>query len=419
MKRLLLPAFGSFLAVLPVLADQPIAYQTTDFTARAGALLQVQLQANTDPFLQGTSENFVIRRARIYTAGTVGKDVEWRLDTDDPNLGKTSSDVNGTKNLNNLYIQDAVLTLLISPAFKLDSGLLVVDPSHHATIGATRLYAWDTFTYQGLQNLPLQDSNTGTQGSSPANREVGSQARGLLLGGRLEYHLALTNGYRNGANDTHGATGNTGAGVTAVPGVTTVSSNNAFRATARAQYNFFDHEDAEYTTSGTYLGARKVVSLSAGYDTQASYKQRVGELFVDVPVNLGRDVFTLEATYWNYDGGAWLPSLLKQKDFSLQTGYNVGKVWNPIIRYETRRFAVPGDSAPGTPLKGAAWLGTAGAFNENREALGLAYWFHGHHANFKAFYVAVQPKNEPSATGVSSGYRNYHQITAQLQVYVF
>jgi hypothetical protein len=293
MKRIALSTIASLLAVgnaLPALADNPFAYQNTDFTARVGALAQVQLQSNTDPVLVGTSDNFVVRRARIYAAGTVGKDIEWRLDTDDPNQGRVSSDTNGTKNMNNLFLQDVVLTILFSPAFKLDSGLLVVDPSHHATIGATRLYAWDTFTYQGLQNTPLQDANSGTQGSTPANREIGTQARGLLLGGQLEYHLALTNGYRDGANDTSGATGNSGAAVTVVPGVTSVSSNNAFRATARAQYNFFDHEDAEYTTSGTYLGTKKIVSISAGYDTQASYKQGVGELFIDLPVNNGKDI---------------------------------------------------------------------------------------------------------------------------------
>ena len=427
MRPLTLPTLAGLIAIgvtVPALADNPIAYANTDFTARTGALLQVQLQSNTDPVLAGTSDNFVIRRARIYAAGTVGTDVEWRLDTDDPNLGKTSSNVNGTKNLNNLYIQDALVTLLFSPAFKLDSGLLVVDPSHHATIGATRIYAWDTFTYQGLQNSPLQDANSGTQGSAPANREVGVQARGLLYGGHLEYHVALTNGYRDGANDTGAlSTGtNTGSSFTAatiVPGVTTTSSNNAFRATLRAQYNFFDNEDAAYTTAGTYLGSRKIVTLSVGYDTQSSYFQRVGEIFVDLPVNNGKDIFTLEASYWNYDGGTWLPSLLKQKDFSIQTGYNFGRKWNPIIRYEERHFATPGDSALNTPVTKAAWGDAVADFNEVRESLGLAYWFHGHNANFKAFYTSVQPKNEVSTAGVNSGYRNYHQIVGQLQVYVF
>ena len=415
MNRSILSTIALLIAALPALAEHPWPYESTDFTARVGALAQFQLQSNTDPVLAGTSEDFVIRRARIYAAGTVGRDVEWRLDTDDANQGRVAGNANGTKNLSGVYLQDVVLTLLFSPAFKLDSGLLVVDPSHHATIGATRLYAWDTFTYQGLQSTALQDSNAVANN----NREVGTQARGLLLGGKVEYHLALTNGYRNGAADSNGAAGNTGAGVTVVPGVTPVSSNNAFRTTVRVQYNFFDHENAEYTTSGTYLGSRKVLSLSAGYDAQGGYTQRVGELFVDVPVHGGRDVFTLEASYWAYDGGAFLPTLLKQKDFSFQTGYNFGKLWNPIIRYESRRFASPGDAAPNTPLKGSAWLETPADFDENRESLGLAYWFHGHNANFKAFYTAVQPRNEASAAGVNSGLRNYHQIVAQLQVYVF
>jgi len=410
-----LPVLALLMVGLPALAENAWPYESTDFTARVGALAQIQLQSMTDPVLAGTSDEFVVRRARIYAAGTVGRNIEWRLDTDDANQGRLAGNTSGSKNLTGIYLQDVVLTVLFSPALKLDSGLLVVDPSHHATIGATRLYAWDTFTYQGLQATALQDNSPAIQN----NRELGVQARGLLLGGRLEYHLALTNGYRNGANDSNGAQGNAGSGVTVVPGVTTLSANNAFRTTARVQYNFLDNESAEYTTSGTYLGSRRIVSVSAGYDQQATYSQKVGEVFVDLPVHGGKDVCTLEASYWAYDGGTFLPGLLKQKDFSIQAGYNFGKRWNPMIRYESRRFAAPGDSALGTPLKGAAWLDTPADFNENREGLGFAYWFHGHNANFKAFYINVLPRNEASLAGVSSGLRAYHQFVAQLQIYVF
>ena len=404
------------LAAPVLLAQTPLAYQGEDFSARVGALAQFQLQSNTDPVLSGTSDNFVVRRIRIYAGGTVGKDIEYRVDTDDANQGKVAGDTSGTKNLSNLYIQDAYVTVLVAPSFKLDTGIIVVDPSHHATIGATRLYAWDTFSYQGLQNTALQN----TSATAPNSREVGTQARGLLLGGFLEYHLALTNGYRNGANDTGAASGgNTGTGVTVVPGRTSTSSNNAFRTTARVQFNLFDAEDAVYTSAGTYFGAKKIVTFSAGYDTQGDYVQRVGEVFVDLPVNGGKDVFTLEGSYWQYDGGTFLPSLLRQKDFSFQAGYNFGKRWNPIFRLETRRLATPGDASLLTPLKGAAWQTTPTAFNEDRQSLGVAYWFHQHNANLKVFYTRVQPVNELSTAGVNSGYRTYHQAVAQLQIYAY
>jgi len=407
-------------AGLPVLAQSPATLTYGNMTARLGALAQIQFQSNTDPVLVGTSDDFVVRRVRIYAVGTIGDKIEWRLDTDDPNLGRVAGSTNGTKNLNNVYIQDALVTLLLDPGFKLDSGLITIDPSHDAIVGAAKIYAWDAFAYQGLQNTPLQNNNTGTQGSAPLNRDFGVQARGLLFGGHLEYHFGLTNGYRNGANDTNASTGgNTGAGVTIIPGVTSISSNNSLRTTLRAQYNLFDSEDATYTTEGTYFGQKKIVSLSLGYEAQDEYRQRVAEVFVDLPVNGGRDVLTVHGGYWRYDGGHFLPTLLKQKDYSFEAGYSFGKQWNPILRIEGRRFDTPGEASLGTPLSQANWILTPAAFNENRQSLGLAYWYHQHNASFKVFYSNVQPRNAVRASGLSSGFRNYHQVVAQLQLYVF
>ena len=405
---------------IPALAQSPATLTYGDMTARLGALAQFQFQSNTDPVLAGTSDDFVLRRVRIYAVGTVGDLIEWRLDTDDPNLGKVAGNTNGTKNLNNVYIQDALIPLFFDPGFKLDTGLITVDPSHNAIVGAAKIYGWDAFAYQGLQNTPLQNNNSGTQGSAPLNRDFGLQARGLLFGGHLEYHAGFTNGYRNGANDTNASTGgNTGSGVTVIPGVTSISSNNSLRTTLRAQYNLFDNEGATYTTEGTYFGQKKIVSLSLGYEAQDAYKQRVAEFFVDLPVNGGKDVFTAQGGYWLYDGGTFLPSLLKQKDYSFEMGYNFGKRWNPIIRIEGRRFDTPGDASLGVPLSKTNWVLTPGAFNENRQSIGLDYWYHQHNASFKVFYTNVQPKNEVSASGLDSGFRNYHQIVAQLQLYVF
>ena len=409
---------GAMAQTAPI--QSPIAISTPDFTARVGGLAQFQLQSNTDPVLTGTSDNFVLRRIRLITGGTVGDSIDWLVDTDDANQGKVASNTNGTKNENNLYIQDAVLTIKFDPAFKLDTGLLVIDPSHDGTVGAPKLYAWDSFSYQGLENAALQNSNSGTQGSAPLNRELGLQARGLVLGGHLEYHLALTNGYRNGANDGNGGNGgNTFATGTVTPGVTSISSNNAFRVTARAQINLFDNEGAGYTEAGTYFGARKIVSFSLGYDGQQSYTQKVGEFIVDLPVNGGADVFSAQGTYWIYDGGSLFPTLLKQKDYSLQAGYNFGKRWNPIVRIESKSLDTPGYASEGTPVKAASWTVTPSAFDESRQSLGLAYWFHENNANFKVFYTNVQPKNLVSAKGVDSGYKSYHQIVAQFQVYAF
>ena len=404
-------------AILPALAQTPIVVNITDVgTAKLGFLGQFQLQSNTDPVLQGTSDNFVLRRARILTAGTIGDRVSWQLDAEDANLGKVNSNVNGQKNLNNLFFQNAVITYKFSPAAYLDSGLLHIDPSHSGLTGAARFYGNDSSAYASLQNSPLGNASVAADtGSAPINREVGLSGRGLL-GSHFEYHLALTNGFRNSGNDINGTGVNAPATLPAATATTSISSNNALRVTARVQYDLFDNEGAGYTTSGTYYGHRKIVSFGLGYDRQDAYRQTTGDLFVDLPVN-GRDVLTFEGNYWVYDGGAFLPSLLKQKDYSLQFGYNFGgSHFTPIVRIEGKRQSTPGDSAFNTAVTAAKWTSSPGAFDEDRQTLGFAYWLNEHRSNLKVFYSNIQPKNLASATGLDSGYKAYHQITAQFQV---
>ena len=404
-------------ASLPALAQTPVVVNLADVgTAKLGFLGQFQFQSNTDPVLQGTSDNFVLRRARILTLGTVGDKVEWQLDAEDANLGKVNSNVNGQKNYNNLFFQNAVLTYAFSPAAHLDSGLLHIDPSHNGLTGAAHYYGNDASAYASLQNNPLGDASVSADtGSAPINREVGLSARGLL-GSHFEYHLGLSNGFRNSANDSNGTGVNAPATLPAVTPATSISSNNSLRVTARAQYDLFDNEGAGYTTSGTYYGHKKIVSFGLGYDRQDVYRQTTGDVFVDLPVN-GRDVITFEGNYWVYDGGAFLPGLLKQKDYSLQFGYNFGAIHlSPIIRLEGKRQSTPGESAYNTPVTAAKWTSTPGAFDEDRQTLGFAYWLNEHRSNLKVFYSNIQPKNLASLTGVASGYRAYHQITAQYQI---
>ena len=399
------------------LAQSPIVLNLADVaTAKVGLLGQFQLQSTTDPVLQGTSNNFVLRRVRILTAGTVGDKIDWQLDAEDPNLGKVNSNVNGQKNLNNLFFQTALITYKFDKAVYLDGGLLHIDPSHNGLTAAARFFGNDASAYASLQNSPLGNASVSADtGSAPINREVGLSARGLL-GPHFEYHLGLTNGFRNSANDLNGTGVNAQATLPAVTSANSISSNNALRLTGRAQYDLFDNEGAGYTTAGSYYGHKKIVSFGLGYDRQDTYRQTTGDVFVDLPVN-GKDVLTFEGNYWVYDGGAFLPSLLKQKDYSLQFGYTFGgSHLTPILRIEAKRQNTPGNSAYNTPVTAAKWTSSPGSFDEDRQTLGLAYWLNEHRSNLKLFYIHIQPKNQASAAGVDSGYRSYHQIVAQFQV---
>lgn len=347
----------------------------------------------------------MVRRIRFIAGGTVGDRIEWLFDTDQPKTGMVASRSDGTKNLAGMVVQDAVLTYKFCPGLTLDSGILTIDPSHNGLTSSARYFGNDAFAYASLQNTPLGNATS---------REVGLSGRGLL-GPHVEYHLAVTNGLReNGADN---ASTNPAA-----PSSAQIAGNNAFRLTGRLQYDLFDNEGAGYTAAGYYFGAKKIISFGLGYDRQDSYKQLTGDVFVDLPVN-GGDVFTFEGNYWKYDGGAWLPTLLKQKDWSLQAGYTFKDThFSPIIRFESRRLDTPGYSKLGVPITTAAsWTTTPGSFDEDRQCLGFAYWMKNQRANLKVFYNNIQPKNRGGngtvgPVGIDSGYRSYHQITAQLQV---
>ena len=399
-------------AGLPAAAQAPITLNIADVaTVKAGVLGQLQFQSNTDPILQGTSDNFVVRRLRLYLGGTVGDKIEFTVDTDQPKTGLVTSNINGVKQNQgantSMFIQDAVLTYHFDKAFTLDGGILTIDPNHNGLTGAARYYGNDASAYASLQNSPLQNS---------VNREVGLSARGLA-GDHFEYHFAVTNGLRVNENDllpTQTAVTVAAPTTNAAASKDTVSSNNAMKVTIRGQYDLFDNEGAGYTTAEEYFGHKKIASIGAGYDRQDEYKQTTGDLFVDMPVN-GGDVFNFEANYWVYDGGTFIPSLLKQKDWSIQTGYLFGGTHiAPILRFEQKRYDNPGTTMSTT---GVSTTSVGSNLNEDRQCIGLAYFLKEHRANFKLFYNNIKPKNNTIGAATTTPAQNsYHQITAQFQI---
>ena len=390
-------------AGVPVLAQAPVSLNIADVaTVKAGVVGQLQFQSNTDPVMQGTSDAFVIRRARLYLGGTVGDKIEFTVDTDQPKTGLPTSNTNGAQTSNSMVLQDVVLTYKFCKEFFLDGGILTIDPNHDGLAGAARLYGNDTSAYASLQNSAVN--------TVAGNRQVGLSARGLL-GDHFEYHFGVTNGQRVNANDTVGTVPTLTA---ATQPTSTISSNNAMKVTIRGQYDLFDNEGAGYTTAEEYFGHKKIASIGAGYDRQDEYKQTTGDLFVDMPVN-GGDVFNFEANYWVYDGGTFLPSLLKQKDWSIQTGYLFGGTHiAPILRFEQKRYDNPGTTMSTT---GVSTTSVGSNLNEDRQCIGLAYFLKEHRANFKLFYNNIKPKNNTIGAATTTPAQNsYHQITAQFQI---
>lgn len=116
------------------------------------------------------ADTFLIRRARVYFEGTVGKNGEYRIA---PDFGGGST-----------VLQDAYAGLTFSPAAKLRAGKFT------PPIGLERL--------QSSAETPFIE--LGQVSSIAPNRDVGVQLSGDLAGGSLSYALGVFNGVADGGN---------------------------------------------------------------------------------------------------------------------------------------------------------------------------------------------------------------------------
>jgi hypothetical protein len=202
-------------------------------------------------------------------------------------------------------------------------------------------------------------------------RDLGVQARGLVADGHVEYRVGIWQGQRNAATATE------------------QSARNFFRTAARVQINLFDPETG-YFYAGTYLGAKKILSIGGSYDFESDYKAYAADGFLDMP--LGPGVITGQVDYSHWDGGGYLP-LPKQWAVQGEAGYTFLPIaLAPIVRVEHLKV----DSA--TPV------------TQNRYAGGLAYWCYGHNSNVKLFYTRIQ--EDGAAHGAN-------QINLQWQIFVY
>ena len=339
---------------------------------RFGVLLQPQFQAVGSPTSDGYTQNLFLRRTRILVGGTLFGVVDYFVDTDYPNLFLNNVNT-GTaampllaKNTPGMNIQDAFATYKVAgDQLKVDAGYMLPPMSHNAIQGAATLYGWDYFSYTFQHNESFRSSG------NPVGRDLGVQLRGLVLGGHLEYRAGLFQGLREQATATD------------------VAARNFFRATARVQINLFDAEPG-FFYAGTYLGNKKIASIGGSYDFQDNYKYVAADGFLDLPVGPG--VATAQVNLAHWDGGTFIPTLLKQTALVGEAGYNIAALQvSPIVRVEH--------------LWGSGTLA-----DQTRYAGGLAFWPYGHNTNLKAFYSHVKTEGAP---------RGFSQFNVQWQIYFF
>jgi hypothetical protein len=325
-----------------------------DVNFKLGILGQFQADTLEDPAADANTNNLFIRRIRLMFGGQVAKNVTFFVETDSPNLGKALPA--GKSAAPPEFIQDAYGEFKVSDAFALDAGLMFVPFSRNALQSAASLLPIDYGAYTFTQSAPTQ-SSTG--------RDTGFQAKGGLLGNRLEYRVGAFQGLRD------------------------PQSHNSFRYVGRLQYNFFDTDTAFFYT-GTYAGKKRMLAVGTAFDTQKHYRGFDADAFLDYPVGAGAVTSQFDYNYFN--GDVTLVTLPKQHNMLFELGYLVSALkLTPVLQITSRDIA------------GA----TSG--DENHWSVGLNYWWAGHNANIKGAYSRISP----------SGAAAQNEFTVQLQLFYF
>jgi len=395
------PAAEAYVPFAP--APGPMRVEIPGASIQFGILAQPQFEMAGAPDADKMTKNIFLRRLRFMVGGTLFNTLEFFVQTDWPNLFKLDpgDTMAFDKNAPGLNIQDAYVTWKLLAPFgdritrwfdpKIDAGFMLPSVSHNSLESAAKLYGPDYFVNSFRRNVTgIADPFT-SSGQSPVGRDAGFQLRVLAVNGHIDFRVGAFQGHRIGAVPQS----------TTMPAV--VGGLNAPRVAARLQINLLDAEPG-FFYQGTYLGAKKVLSVGGFYDVQDKYKYYGGNLFVDLPAGPG--VVTLQGDVVHWDGGGFL-TLPKATVYMGEVGYLIGPLMlSPIARIE--RLVTPLVPNPDTTMTGL--IADPSNPSENRYGGGLAWWPYGHNSNVKAFFTRVH--RDP-------GRHDFNVITVQWQVYVY
>jgi hypothetical protein len=387
----------------------PLRLESPSASIQLGMLAQPSFEMAGAADDVKNAKNLYLHRFRLIIGGTLFKYFEFFFDADTPNLFKVDpgDTMSGTgKNYPGLTITDAYVTFKpVGELIKLDAGFMLPPASHNGLESAAKLYGADYFvnTFRRIVTGNADPFKSQGQLQSPVGRDLGAQLRALVLNGHIDARVGLFQGLRIGE----------------IPAVTmgdpaTIGAVNFFRFAARLQINLLDAEPG-FFYQGTYLGAKKVLSVGGFVDYQNPYKYFGGDLFVDLPVGPG--ILTAQADFGKWDGGFYrdqnnlevqFAGMFKATVYMAELGYLIGPIMlSPFGRFE--RIDTPlahSDLAdPNSPL-----IPDPANPKEDRYGGGLAFWPYGHNSNLKAFFTRVH--RQPSR-------HDFNVITVQWQVYFY
>ncbi len=378
MKHSLL-VLASVVSIFMILSVVRSSYAVTvtegkDASTTVKFLLQVQAQAEQNATYneKGWAGDFFVRRARILLFGDVTPFVNYFVETDEPDYGKRGN------NNPSFFVQDAYITLhLYKNDLKLDMGMLLLPFSHNGRQAASSLLPVDYDISSVFGRYPVEGSQ------SVVGRVFGAELSGFVIHGHLNYIFLVSNG-----QDAQATKITTSTAV--------LNPNDTKRFTGRLQYNVFNTDDVlGFFYAGTYLGAKRILSVGASYDEQpnsisddlenvnftkvGNYSAYDVDVFLDYPIaypSIDSGVVTVQAAYlrYNYDN-------LNYNDgtaFYVEAGYLFPWVvgWGrlePVIKIDN--FSSSETPSNGTYLK------------FTRYHFGVNYWIKEHEANIKAEYL--------------------------------
>ncbi len=325
---------------------------------RFGVALQVWADWTQNPATGGYAGNLFIRRLRLYYAGRVGPRLSFFAVLVSSNAGKAPKGSGP-----GLFLEDAYGEWAVVPdSFLLDAGLILIPLCRDCLSQTSRLLTMDLGSFSFL-SIPYVQAVSG--------RDTGFQAKGYLLGDRLEYRLGAYQGHRD------------------------ADSRNAFRTSGRLQYDFFEVEKGQFYP-GTYLGTKKVLAVGAGFDRQMDYYAWAADAFLDLPMP-GKSGLTAQVDFIRYDGGQTFPTFRKQNDLFAEAGWYFGGVrLLPFLRYEQQNFARDSDRI----------------LNRRNYQVGLTWYPYGEALNIRGGWTVLQRPNDPAAPSAN-------EFTIQLQLFYF
>jgi len=296
--------------VVPVTARAEKVLSGGDLTLNVGALLQPETQIAEDAAPnKSTGTDFFLRRARLVVSGSLTRQVDFFIDTEQANLGK-----GGTTG--NVSLLDAFGTFKIAPPIAIDGGLMLVPLTRHALQSAISLNGID---YHSKLILYPPNSNF-------IWRDLGIEARGLLAGGHLHYRAGIFAG-------VHG---------TEPTMMMPIARNQSDipRVAGHVRWNFLGKEET-FFFPGISFATEPLLSFGVGADYQPNavaamtrandYLALASDVFAEIPTKGESQELVFQGTFFRYDQGP--DAAGTGIGGFVETGYRIN--WfEPTVAYE-------------------------------------------------------------------------------------